>query len=484
MSSKVLQNEGTSNNANDSHDWVGKYETNEGSIEGVWIFHRHGDRTPSSPLCAEHMIENEAMFWRTKLPDPTKVEEVAARFPKKMHSSKPQSYLDGKREPYGFLTRVGVSQMYNAGRKFALRYNRLGRKNRSLASGSAEVNDLLNHWDISAYSTNYLRTITSAQFFLEGLLNSGQYPKTKSKSLKGSTESQTAKEALSIHEITPVNVRSREVDTLNAFDKNPEKMLSLVKEVVSSPEFQARDSMALTLATMLANFLPGLTSGKKKLFGGPSGINWIHACDHFVCRASHGLKLTAMHLHDEDEELISKNIKSMNSFFDPQTEESMQALAHPTMAHLAWRFRQWFTYAPLLGAIAVPPLRDVEQELRKTPHLNPDERRPMKIFSCHDVTILSLLYGLNAAEVLENERYWPPYATTLVFELVKVKEIDDYIVRVLLNGKPVKISRLDEKLMSIDDFTSIVDDLEIAGGVEEEDVDTESMERDMAGWTG
>jgi len=462
-----------------------KYGTNGGSIEGIWIFHRHGDRTPSSPLCSDHLIEEEAAFWRSKLPNDSSVEEVAKRFPKKIHSDSIEGYLDGKQEPYGFLTRVGTSQMYNTGRRFSLRYHRLGRKDRSLAGGNSGATGLLQNWDVTAFSTNYLRTITSAQFFLDGLLNAEVQLNNKLKDAETLLDKDINAKYDDNEAVIPVNVRSREVDTLNAFDKNPKKMLNLVKEVVSSPTFQERDSLAVPLATLLANYLPGLTSGKRQLFGGPSGINWIHATDHFVCRASHGLKLTSFapnSNHDKENE-IPKTIRNANSFVDTTHEDAMQALAHPTIAHLAWRFSQWFTHGPLLGAITIPPLKEVEKQMREVPNLSMDEKRPLKIFSCHDVTLLSILYGLGATEIIENERYWPPYGSTLAFELVKVKETDEYVIRFLLNGKPIKLREFDDKLISIDEFSELVDNLQREGRIDDDDEDTDG-ERDMENWTG
>lgn len=458
------------NNITDSS--VKNSTTKDGSVEGIWIFHRHGDRTPSCPLCAEGFRENEASFWRTKLPDTAVVEDVAHRFPKLTHSSDDVEYLDGKKFPYGFLTRVGASQMYNAGRSFAVRYNRLMGKNLKSSDVGPDIHDLLTYWDITAYSTNYLRTITSAQFFLEGLLNSENHM-----TLNPSNN------------IIHVNVRRRDIDTLNAFDKNPEKMLALVSDVVSSKEFQERDSRALPLATLLTKFLPGLSTKRKGFFGGPSGINWIHANDHFICRAAHGLKLSTVEpvgSSDANKPDVSPHNDKTN-FDETKAEESMQALAHPTMTHLVWRFRQWFTNSPLLSAIVVPPLREVEMELRKTACLSQsNKKRPLKIFSCHDVTILSLLYGLDASKIHDDEKYWPPYATTLVFELVKITETNDFVVRVLLNGEQIKMKKQDSKFMRIDDFSNLIDDLEIAGGLknDEENTDSDSMERDISGWTG
>lgn len=104
-------------------------------------------------------------------------------------------------------------------------------------------------------------------------------------------------------------------------------------------------------------------------------------------------------------------------------------------------------------------------------------------------TILGLLYAVGAEFLLDETsveaRYWPAYASHLVFELVRVAEENDsktnhdttnpttHVIRVLLNGKPVQSVDFDtrkllghgpEHLLSIDDFSNIVSSLEDAGG--------------------
>lgn len=472
-----------------------------GTIEGVWVFHRHGDRAPSEPLCTDEMLDKESSFWKSKLPESKEVKSLSKRFPPKIHPSNGEP-LDSKKFPYGFLTRIGASQMYKVGRKLGVRYNQQGYHIESSSSSQKSVsgeNCILENWNIQVFSTNYLRTVTSAQFFLKGLLQQHQEEQNHNTSV-------------------PINVRSRYLDTLNAFDKNPEKMRKLVSGVVSSPEFQERDQIAISLATLLTRFLPGLAKTKKTYFGGPSGINWIHASDHFVCRAAHGVRLTCIQSSSkknsspscfDDDSSSSVTCTDTSKYYDPNEEELMKSLAEPTKSHLAWRFSRWYKEPSLLSAIAAPPLREIEVELRKTPFLDLDEKRPLCIFSCHDVTILSILYGLGADKVKDDLTFWPPYASTLIFELVKVDEDDGilssrdgdkngkYFVRVLLNGKIVEINTTKEKkretdgektgekmLLSLEDFSSLVMDLEKKGFDEDHNVDTDSIERDMAGWTG
>ena len=93
--------------------------------------------------------------------------------------------------------------------------------------------------------------------------------------------------------------------------------------------------------------------------------------------------------------------------------------------------------------------------MQSTSLLSPDEKRPLNFYSCHDVTILSLLYGIDADIVA---RFWPPYATTLVFELVRNLK-GQHFIRILLNGMTVRTKGLKGSL-TLDDFSQIIQQLE------------------------
>jgi hypothetical protein len=70
---------------------------------------------------------------------------------------------------------------------------------------------------------------------------------------------------------------------------------------------------------------------------------------------------------------------------DGQVEQTLAAMDHQTIAHLAWRFRKWYENKRLLAAIAAPPLREIADRLVPTTHLNQGEKRPFVVYSCHDV---------------------------------------------------------------------------------------------------
>lgn len=149
------------------------YWTNDGVIEGVWIFSRHGDRTPSRPLSPEHRRDDEAAFWMTKLPIPdsaTVFEAFSKFFPveKQKGPGLDDTFIDVSRNPFGFLTSKGLQQLSENGRRFFNRYNNHAHHFPDCEDWQS-AQDFLSVWDVQVFSTNYLRTIMSAQSFLDGM---------------------------------------------------------------------------------------------------------------------------------------------------------------------------------------------------------------------------------------------------------------------------------------------------------------------------
>jgi hypothetical protein len=449
------------------------------------MFCRHGDRTPARCLSPEHRCNDEAAFWTAKLPYPdtsSAFEALSKRFPLEILPGMNQGrFIDDRRNPFGFLTQTGLEQLKETGHRFFNRYNHHGHHLPDRLEWRWEVaQDFLSVWDVHAYSTNYLRTIMSAQSFLDGLLGSNCYsPATRrdfdpANVRERSVPDHSWAEALSESAddvLVKVQVRDVSNDPLNAFDRNPDLITDLVAEVMVSDDFVKRDGAAAPLAARLANVLPGLVRPLKADFSksAPSGINWVEAADHFVCRSSHGLDFA----------------KFSDFEHDDRVEQTLSAMSHPTLTHLAWRFRKWYENKQLLAAIAAPPLREIADQMASTPGLGLGDKRPFTVYSCHDVTILGLLYGIGADFLADDNssswRWWPKYGSQLVFELIRVQggpaRSDHHLVRVLLNGKPVLSVEPDkagrqyvplgsgpEQLLQIDDFQKLVASLEVAGG--------------------
>ena len=196
-------------------------------------------------------------------------------------------------------------------------------------------------------------------------------------------------------------------------------------------------------------------------------INQIHAVDHFVCRSSHSVPLTKFS-HFENN---NNNNNNNNNINDPAAlskrytaeEATLQSMSQATLSHLLSRFRSYYKNPLLLAEMAGPALHEIQLEMSNIVNSDSDsnsnyyysennKRKPFRIYSCHDVTILGLLYAIkdrflpSAAELMDNFRLcslpsqWPTYATCLTFELVRLTtkgKADTFIVKIWLNEAPI-----------------------------------------------
>lgn len=345
----------------------------------------------------------QAAFWRSKLPDPSTVEKLSDLYPVIVHESyRPDEvFRDRAREPYGYLTGKGLEQMKEAGRAAAARYD--------------------GGWDVKrAWSTNYLRTVTSCQAFLDGFLAPAD-----GRDYTGAP--------------IPVSVPHRNACTLNAYDSRPERMAQINAQATARDAFLTTDVRAVPLAARLVAALPGLADVPPHT-ATPTRIDWICAADHFVCRDAHGLPLTGA-----------------GAAGGTAREAALRELAGPTLAHLAARFGGWYGYAPLLAETGAPPLRHVAEGIGAAGA--GAARRTFEVHSCHDVTILALLYAVSA-EIVEEGRtpYWPGYASTLAVELVRGTD-GDQRVRFRLNGKIIRLRPAGQIVtwLGVQEFAEVVE---------------------------
>mmetsp|Transcript_3356 Transcript_3356/g.8545 ORF Transcript_3356/g.8545 Transcript_3356/m.8545 type:complete len:653 (+) Transcript_3356:117-2075(+) len=523
-------------------------DNNNGTILGIWVFHRHGDRAPNRYLGRPEHLPGESEHWHTRIP-PTNSnssppssagyggedsrslhDELSRYFPPDVHHSQNGGrHLDVGREPFGFLTYRGADQMRDVGRRFRRRYDRavvgrddddgggVGRRRRQR---QRRDRSFLDHWNVRAYSTNYLRTVMSVQCFLDGLIGTcpnvddddgdgaasndghdrraqiyagggleryykdqGEYERlahmdmstwtTADDMSRNDSSDDTGRD--DGHRIK-VQVREKRIDTLNAFDKYPRMMDGFVKDVIATERFQRIDGAAKAMADELSTYLPGLRGAPQAFGGTPSGINWIHANDHFVCRRAHSIPLAA-DFSDEYED--GQKIMQNGTKEEEDIEATLASLAIPVCSHLAWRFREWYRSPRLLSAVACPPFLEILGDMKQAAAAvdfgcDDDRRRPFVLYSCHDVTLLALLYAIGADFLVSGEdcggvnmrsegcgqsgddagsgpiapqtswRWWPAYSSTIAFELVRLKEEGEqqqtqHVVRVILNGDAVRL---------------------------------------------
>lgn len=334
----------------------------------------------------------ESQFWQDKLPCPQRIQELQKTFPKRSTQNS-SSYLDTKRLPYGFLTQKGLDQCFQQGQHFYQKYS--------------SQDDEYRKKNLSVYSTNYLRTVTSVQSFLQGYFSTSSTTTTTSNSHNNTDTT------------IPVQIRPLIHDPLNAFDRNPKLIQQFVSQIIQKqPQFIHHEhQVGIPLAQQLVQVLPGLQHSKAGFSRQtPTAINWVDASDHFICRKAHNLSLTQYTaLHDFAED---KNQGATNTV--------LHELEKPVLQYVAWRFRQWYQYPPLLAIVTAPLLRSIYQQATtpsntklNTTSLQDQEVDPMVIFSCHDITLLGLLYALKAPQVQKDSDaldFWPPYASALVLE--------------------------------------------------------------------
>ena len=134
-------------------------------LKQVLIIHRHGDRTPITPM-------NDVEFWQSTLPDSSLLEGIArgtsllrtrGHVPNNTHGA------SGK-GPFGQLTMLGLLQMVKLGERLR----------GELVGFDEEYNlftpeDLLHPRRMKVKSTDFPRTIQSVQAMLAGLFDNDRH---------------------------------------------------------------------------------------------------------------------------------------------------------------------------------------------------------------------------------------------------------------------------------------------------------------------
>ena len=184
----------------------------------VQVLHRHGDRTPL------HTFEqNEgSKYWLDKIADSS------------VQSKASLQAQDGHEHVWGQLTNVGRRQLFDTGRRFAALYPEI--KNPSLA-----------------YSTNYRRTVESAEAFINGFSSRG----------------------------LPVQCVSGQDDMINSYSVYPE--IKQMKLKIQQKEFPEKEKSMEGIKIKLIQALgPNLTT---------ENFNWMKVADYFWCRRAHDVPL-------------------------------------------------------------------------------------------------------------------------------------------------------------------------------------------------
>ncbi|CAM9248854.1 unnamed protein product [Ascophyllum nodosum] len=360
------------------------------------VFHRHGDRSPLKghtpdeefnppespcgganpetqkcdglPRPKEEAVSTAEEFWREKLVSPEDVEHLDKLYPLQV-SPEEAVPPDEVSAPFGCLTSLGLRQLQDRGRRLRERYSHCDLSNARL----------------QAFSTNYRRTQLSAQGFLDGLLDG-----------RGGV---------------PVVVMPRSQNFLNRWESRGREMAELMLSVEADSYFRDREE---TVGGALKRQLHALDPA---LFPLPPGgkFRWMMAADYFMSARARGLRVAP----------------------------ELDALGTDTIRQLTWRFGRFYGKREMLRMMAGPLLEHVVQcamtsssagvydseETRVSPAAGGEAAKVSSVVSssCHDVTILALLYAMQS-DLIDDEDYWPPYGSTIIFAVSETRGQEQGVV--------------------------------------------------------
>ncbi|CBN79151.1 conserved unknown protein [Ectocarpus siliculosus] len=359
------------------------------------VFHRHGDRSPlrghtpdeelalptaaapaapgntrggsavgtgdgggsEKPGRVAAPVRSAENFWRGQLVPPEVVRRLDELYPVKRSPGEAVP-PDKESAPFGCLTSLGLQQLQDRGEQFRQRYSC----------------DDIDNAKLEVFSTNYRRTQLSAQGFLDGLLRAGG---------RGGV---------------PVVVRPRADDFLNQWESRGHEMYERMMVVESEPDFRVTEE---TVGGPLKRRLHALDPA---LFPLPQGgrFRWMMAADYFMSARARGLRVAP----------------------------ELDALGTATIRHLVWRFSRFYGDDEMMRTMVGPLLAHIIEcaagsdvagpatGSRNVPGADASGGSLSRVVSssCHDVTILALLYAMEA-DLLEDRDYWPPYGSTIAFEV-------------------------------------------------------------------
>jgi acid phosphatase len=392
------------------------------SLRQVLIVHRHGDRTPITPLVNEE-------FWKSTLPEPHILDGIA----KGTELIREEGYVPNQhgavgRVPFGQLTMMGLLQMVSLGERLR---EELGHVYDSDDNDSSQQQRLrfvnngrlftptkpLHPRRISVISTDFPRTIQSVQALLTGL-----FPQQDAQTIK---------------------IDLRNTNSYLIPDPQPRQsplQPVLEKHLAERPHLQEREKELEQLSLRISNELKGhLGEGAQGVSFGigeekdtddaneQKPLPWAQMSEILTCLHSRSLLPPS---------LTSQDVETVSSHVAWRWFENLQ---HPVLAKTAmWKFANG-----LLESME----RRVEIECRCCDCVRGDQvvsdeeciDEPwLRIYSAHDSTLIGLLCLLKLEKPVE----WPEYGSYLKMELIREEneqessnEKPKYWVRFSLNGQ-------------------------------------------------
>jgi len=424
----------------------------------VQVIHRHGDRTPITPLRDED-------YWKGLLPESnllaelnqrTKIVRVSSGGDEGEKKTKKKQHAAGGGDVFGRLTNDGLQQMMKLGKKLRKEMMEIMKiQEKSPSSLMVLDKNAPESW-IRVASTDFSRTIESVQGVLHGLLGFDDDNDDNAEIVVVVNATQTSK-------MIP--------------DPQPRRypgQTELERELQSLPAFIAREEKMRPLAVRVTDSLASSGLLGDEAFAVSFGVGEDEPQDDEQPHATQKERspLPWNQLAEITRCLLVRNMlpKSISKSDQERLEE-----------HNAWRWFELLNHRELtrmaIKSMAKKMVRNAEQAV--TFHVAshkedmPSNQPPpplLHIFSGHDATLISLMCAFQ----LERPKVWPDYGSYLKMDLLRNDDLvesgnsDGFFVRFSLNGEPLK-SRFggenDEKtsgrwLIPLEDVTKGMDAFE------------------------
>ena len=367
----------------------------------VIIVHRHGDRTPITPL------RNET-FWESTLPSEALLDKLSAQTRLIRDESKPNTHKAGGRGPFGKLTQLGLLQMVELGTQLREELSCQEQGHATDDSGNVyHHHGRLFHSEmplapenIQVISTDFPRTIQSVQGVLIGLLEDDN--------------------------TTVIDIDARHTSILipDPQPRRSKEQEELELKLAAQPHLQEREAEMKDLAVQTTRALSPLL--------GDGAFDVSFGVGEEKTKTTHHHHLAWTQLSE-----ITKCLQVRNMLPASITTQDQEAIS----SHAAWKWMECLRH-PRLAYLAMNPMTSsMVDSMKRT--LEGDKRvKPLLVYSAHDSTLIGLLCAFR----LEQPSKWPEYGAWLKIELIECCAIDsddatsdkEYFVRFSLSGNVLK----------------------------------------------
>ncbi|CAB9514993.1 Pfam:Acid_phosphat_A [Seminavis robusta] len=381
----------------------------------VQVVHRHGDRSPITPLKDED-------YWAKTLIPPELLDKISSNTNVITTPGEENTHAAHGRGPFGKLTQLGLFQLVELGNKLREELVAPVTENEEDDEDHHLIPDPLNpqHHKIYPYpwhsqrplqpsnikivSTNFPRTIQSVQGLLVGLFPDGTPGET-----------------------IDIDARHTEILIPDPQPRRTPEQIQLEAQLAKLPHLKQRDLELQPVAVrMTAALRDSLGEGA---FGVSFGVG--EEKDEGNNNNNQQPVLAYTQLAE-----ITKCLEVRNRLPPTITKQDKDKIA----THTAWRWFEALRH-PRLIYLAMNPM---VQRMVDAMHRHETEP-PVIVYSAHDSTLIGLLCGFR----LEPPTVWPEYGSYLKLELLQVTclqtQSKSHVVRFSLNGNVLKSVWEDDK---------------------------------------